>query len=114
MTREEKNRAIAEWLGGFGPVPCPEGGCESYVCRKGYHPGKSIPDFFTDEAANALLLEKMKIGSQSVLLNWGEDDDLWECSFIPYERIAAHSKDRKTAICEAALRLIEKPKEPSE
>lgn len=28
------------------------------------------------------LLEYMREHGQSVLLNWGEDDNLWECSWI--------------------------------
>ena len=89
MTNDEKNRKIAEWLG---------------FTQWSRHTGqKPVPDFYTDEEASALVLEKMPRGTIS-----RQDNGQWECSvnaFLhgPYIR---NQEDRKTAICEAALKLI--------
>lgn len=97
MTRDEKNRKIAEWLGDL----------------RGYDCQMKPLDFFTDEAANALILDKMP---QPSLIKWQHriynGRFYWACmSDINNRSTEVEDPDRKTAICEAALKLIEKPKE---
>lgn len=41
-----------------------------------------IRQLFVQEATVEQVLEWMKYNGSSVLLNWGEDDDCWECSWI--------------------------------
>jgi hypothetical protein len=101
VTREEKCRKVAEWLG--------------YVavdCRIEYHGPRCwrfndqhilrLPDFYSDEAANALVLEampehtKLMRGTQWAIEIW--NGTRW---------ITASDPDRKTAIVEACLKLIE-------
>jgi hypothetical protein len=108
--REEKDRRLAEWLGwshfkqecGFE--------CLYWI---GLPPGEKarcpVPDFYTDEAANALLLDR--------LLSEGcPPDDLptnfkwawqWVGQLIMREIQFHQNNDRKTAICEAVLKLME-------
>ena len=96
MTKDEKNRKIAEWLCAVTRCSFPE--CDGHA-----------PDFFTDEAANARVLEKIPY----VQLSYSEIQQ-WSVSWsnsIGRTRTSQHM-DRKTAICEAALRLmVEKPRE---
>jgi hypothetical protein len=100
MTREENNRKLAEWLG-WREAAVDAAGLLRFWFNKD---GRDVPsiDFYTDEAANALLLEKMpqpklvKIGD-----SWGVQPQL------RYGGDHTWNADRKTAICEAALKLIE-------
>ncbi len=49
-------------------------------------------------------LREMKEGSSSVLLNWGEEDELWECSWIVGGvRYTAHHPQPRTAILGAIV-----------
>lgn len=49
-------------------------------------------------------LREMKEGSSSVLLNWGEDDGLWECSWIVGgKRYTAHHHQPRTAVLGAVV-----------
>jgi hypothetical protein len=99
VTREEKCRKVAEWLG--------------YVavdCRIEYHGPRCwrfndqhilrLPDFYSDEAANALALEKMPDP-----MVWRESATLWGAE--ANEGLAVFDPDRKTAIVEACIRYIE-------
>ncbi len=52
-------------------------------------------------------LHEMKLGSTSVLLSWGEDDGLWECSWIVGgKRYTAHDHQPRLAVLEAVVRCI--------
>jgi hypothetical protein len=59
-------------------------------------------------------LREMKAGSQSVLLNWSEDDgEPWECSWIVGGiRYTAHHPQPRTAVLQAVVKctldLVEK------
>jgi hypothetical protein len=63
-------------------------------------------------------LREMKEGSSSVLLNWGEDDDLWECSWIVGGiRYTERHFQPRTAVLKAVVKctldLVEKvPHDP--
>lgn len=106
--REEKNRLLATWLGwryvddqstlGFQRVmnwKAPNGRFMKYP-----------PDFFTSESASAMLLEKMPFGSVCRL-----SKDLWVCRASEWSGDFKDT-DRKTAIAEAALALIDKEPRP--
>ena len=106
MTREESNRKIAEALGWkrtfylnrFHKPECAEPVRDGSCCN-----WAELPDFFTSEEANALVLEAMpKVG-----LHRNEDGSwaigiVWNnCGWLdPFA-------DRKTAICEAFLAMLE-------
>lgn len=97
MTREEKNRKIAEWIGDL----------RGYSCQM-----KPL-DFFTDEAANALALEKLCAHFPYFSITFQKERIEIEASGVVGGFAFEYEMDRKTAIAEAALKLIEKPKEPS-
>lgn len=93
MTRDEQNRKIAEWLAPNGQ----------------YGEGDdlaSIPDFFTDESASALVLEKIR----SLKLKCGVvnlSQAYYGSILLPDFDGAEHGMDRKTGVALAALKLIE-------
>jgi hypothetical protein len=100
MTRGEKNRKLAEWLGWRqvaanlwnGPPGNPFAG--------------TPPDFYTSEEASVLLLDKMP----KVALWHMETPEAmtWRChSNFDVADSWTQDADRKTAIAEAALKLIE-------
>lgn len=96
MTREEQNRKLAEWLG--WPMYDSVYGETLHDLR--------IPDFFTDEAANALLLENF---SDFTMVKRG-DKKFSVTPTVP-SGVAAEwyvHPDRKTAVCLAALAMIDK------
>ena len=130
-TKDEKNRMIAEWLGfrlavasdGDQQWHHPDCRCTSKAptdkcaCVDGCYIGDDSmpPDFYTDEAASALVLEKMlAVTDISVHMMW-RDDKFQFTVFQPNRKTQSgfdggddfKAFDRKTAIAEAALRLIE-------
>lgn len=113
-TREENNRKIAEWLGYKRQV-----GTRGYVwyhsptckgtgtsennwngCDVERH-SKFLPDFYSDESANALLLEKMPRPSLTRFV----DSGVWSClaDFLTFDE-PAENPNRKTAICSAFIK----------
>lgn len=51
-----------------------------------------------DDAEIGVRLARMQERGSSVVLTWGEDDDLWECSWITSgRRFTAHSRYPGTA-----------------
>ena len=114
MERDENNRKLAEWLGWkandsrtrWHSPECQRDETPASMCN-----GK-VPDFYTDESANALLLEKMP---QPVLQKvFSNDPDLpdgdfnWFCfNDCDGTGISVKAKDRKTAIVNAALAYIQ-------
>jgi hypothetical protein len=59
-------------------------------------------DMVNDPAMTELLLDTMKRKGQSIVLNWGEDNDCWECSWITGgRRWTAVSRKRGRAVAEA-------------
>jgi hypothetical protein len=123
MTKEEKNRKLAEWLEPLSSLPNEDDSeemqayeSEAWIAtfRLSRVTGMHVPsweprDFYTDEAANALLLDR--------LLSEGcPPDDLptnfkwawqWVGQLIMREIQFHQNNDRKTAICEAVLKLME-------
>ena len=106
--RDENNRLIARWLGwtyesgSKDEFPGWYGGPYQYC-----GPHKiNLPDFYTDEAANALLLEKM------ATIYPDEYIHLEHLKYIGWTILSCHGykgvthADRKTAIVNAALALI--------
>ncbi len=90
-TQEEKNWVIAEWLGK-----------KFYGAR-----GQEIePNFYQDEAASALILEKMPQGM--VWSYFMDGQKRWGCECDLNHTGRNWHADRKTAIAEAALLLIHK------
>ena len=68
-----------------------------------------IPYYSTEIAAAWEVVEKLK--GQSVDLNFGEDNNRWECSFIiGGERYSGYSTSAPHCICLAALKTIEMEK----
>lgn len=121
LSRAEKSRKIAESLGGFGLIPCPDGpsGCESYLCRNSKHPGKPVPDFYTSEEANALVTDKL-LSLRFALEVWPQAcDPRIIVIFRKVIGVGAGTEygrghlcaDRKTAICEAYLKWLENTSE---
>lgn len=114
MTNDEKNRAIAEWLEPHEMLPPPREPVimdnqlvslrGAWVCEMGYETG-DIPtwyprDFYRDEAANALVLEKLpEVGLH-------RDGEKWAIGLVWNQTGWKRYADRKTAICEAALAFI--------
>lgn len=112
MTKEEKNRVIAEWLepmvpplSNRRPMHCGGSPKDAWIGSADHEWEPS--DFFTDESASALILEKMPCPKVMRV-----HESLWSCSpnwpliGTPEGIIAGH-EDRKTCIAEAALKLIE-------
>lgn len=131
MTKDEKNRQIAEGLFGWkmiegyhpeidGPRSDPG---RWHLRRRWILDGKPMaceecgdfPDFHTDEAANALVLEKMPRGQVSFhpakfyLDGKLKTESHWVClpNFVDDKYLYVSNPDRKTAICEAALKFID-------
>jgi hypothetical protein len=63
------------------------------------------PDDYSDDMDYAwYVVEFMREHGQSVDLNWGEDNDLWEVSWITGgKRYTGFSKSAPLAVCRAAL-----------
>ena len=101
LTRSEKNRHIAEALG-WAVYP---DGFNGYTTQKTLHDKiEALPDFYTDEAANALVLEAMPLGmvARTVSGEWISDAD----SSAGSGTIVMRHPERKTAICEAFLTYL--------
>ena len=125
--RDENNRKLAEWLGWTYREwkEFTQDGNERF-CRWEKPIGCKLewdfnypPDFYTSEEANALLLEKMRrpllVSDWPGCEGWRVDIGVEELPRDPYFPNASGGKpigptctDRKTAICKAALALIEK------
>ena len=120
MTREESNRKIAEALGWkrtfylnrFHKPECAEPVRDGSCCN-----WAELPDFFTSEEANALVLEKARFAV--IPIGEGKDGDgsYWlvghEWMNGTVRMFATGSRkhpDRKTAICEAFLAMLEEKK----
>lgn len=118
MTKDEKNRKLAEWLG-FQIVPFL--GWHIYHRPQCKYPRQSIvteceelgcsmasPDFFASEEASALLLEKIRrplyVSDWPDCEGWRVDIGVEKHQGLP---LGPTHTDRKTAIAEAALKLIE-------
>lgn len=108
MTRDVDNQALGKWLG-FHKAAC------------GWHPENAkgcfpaFPDFYRDEAACALLLEKMR---RPLLVSDWPGCEGWRVD-IGVIKFGGKPKgptdlDRKTAICLAALKLIAEEEKPCE
>lgn len=116
--KDENNKKLAYWLGWRGFIQ--SAGVQFKVgCWLGIPPSPKhgpyvlIPDFFADESASALILEKMSAVNAYVWLEW--DINEWCVSWLPTTNedqeppTEYNNRDRKTAIAEAALRLIDTP-----
>jgi hypothetical protein len=91
---------IVEWSAGY-PV------FYERVSDKALEP-RPLPPYSTEMGAAWVLAEWMKEHGSSFLLNWGEDDGLWECSWITGgERYTGLSQYPALAICRAALAAME-------
>lgn len=125
MTRDEQNRAnerIANWLEPMSSLPNEDDSEEMQAYesdawiatfRLSQETGMHVPswqprDFFTDESANALVLEKMPAAE---LYKHPPDHEAseagWRCRPDWGLDFAVYHTDRKTAIALAALMLIE-------
>ncbi len=125
LTKDEKNRIIAEWL---EPKPVSKG---TATCRgdlsvaggawqwSGQNYSRPNPagfweprDFYTSEDASAVILEKMSATNAYVWLEW--DINEWCVTWLPttsedQDPPTEYShRDRKAAIADAALALIQK------
>jgi hypothetical protein len=68
-----------------------------------------VPRWASDEQANWRLIEWMKARGSSLTLNWGEDNNLWEVSWISSgNRLCGFHTDLKLAVCICALAAAEK------
>lgn len=107
MTRDEKNRFIAEALGWKGiivsaGVSFKEGtllGLDPSEKHGPYHP---LPDFYTSEEANALVLEAMKPVSVHLYKSFTQVRKN-EIEDKPNYGPLSQDNDRKAAICEAFI-----------
>ncbi len=111
-TREEQNRKLAEWLGWVRHEKCPAGQTEGpcWIFHRGDHSEHigRLPDFFTSEEANALLLEKMRPVSVILYSSFTQIRKPDIDGKLLYEPLC-QDPDRKTAVCLAALALIQDP-----
>jgi hypothetical protein len=122
--RIENNKKVAEWLGfrydqeGDENHPAqwhhPTCQCKAKEpdelcacvegCYWGDDAGGQPPDFYSEETANAMVLEKMPCPTLM------RTTDRWICDANAADHLADTCRsdlDRKTAICEAAVKLIE-------
>lgn len=106
MTKEEKNRVLAEWVGftNFHGPPDWRG----WICDGSDGHVVPLPDFYLSESASAMLLEKMP--EPNLWLESSKDEPrLWACHADisgPDTSGYAHDPDRKTAIANSALSYI--------
>jgi hypothetical protein len=121
VTRDEQNRALAEWL-----TPDPQGSDpdgwnatwrNEYFAESGWQ--YSPVDFFADESASALLLDRLASLNAMDEIRYGPEEMEIALMVVGkdgvdelkpkhgYERIMIAHQDRKTAIALAALVLIE-------
>ena len=112
MTREEENRKLARWLGWstFPSKVDSEVWCERRLENDNVTTFP-LPDFRTDEAANAMLLEKMPLPVLRRLHTLGQTlKQEWSCTpdCTPLRPIYENASDRKTAIVLAALALCQR------
>lgn len=113
LDRAENNRRLAEWVG-WKYIPLDwdsDGRITGPVGRwrdLDGHPRLDPPDFYESEAANAMLLEKMP--PLTTLWSYGPQA-YWVVGDSPFNGdhrgVLAKHTDRKTAICNAALALLE-------
>jgi hypothetical protein len=69
--------------------------------------GNGPDDYSEDMRAAWEVAEYMRAHGQSFDLNWGEDNNLWECSWITSgKRYSGFSKSATLAICHAALAAV--------
>lgn len=67
-----------------------------------------VPHYSSDLAAAFHVVERMREIASSVLLNWAEDNNLWEVSWITGgKRYSSWDKSLFRAICRAALAACE-------
>lgn len=111
MTKEEKNRLIAEWLG------IKLTGKEKVYGSRGewywQEWTKQPPDFYLSEEASAMVLEKLAEVAGTVELirfdKWGVNPPRWSCG-APRTQSGekdVRGPDRKTCIAEAAIVYIQ-------
>lgn len=99
--RENICRRIAEWLGWkhFKQESALE--CLMWVgVRPGERVREYVPDYYTNEAANAMILESLPM---PLIMRM---PDGWNCQAHTDTELIKDS-DRKTAIVEAAIKYIE-------
>lgn len=102
MTKDEKNRKIAEWLGWT------QGSDGLWIPPHDDHYNEPLPDFFTDESASALVLEKL-LQIEGLALHMMIRDGRLQFTVFRDDMGTEYKTDRKTAIAEAALKLIDTP-----
>ena len=117
MTREEKNRKLAEWLEPE-PTTLPDPKCwtQRLVDLKYGIMGEWQPrNFFTDESANALLRSRLAREAKvlRIIITQSGYTTIIAGSETAPDAAYEHS-DYMTAIGETCIKWIEKPKEPSE
>ena len=110
---DSENEKIAGWLGWTRSLRSiestePNSVVEVWQDSKGQWIPNGMPDFFTDEAANAMVLEKMR---HSLLVSDWPGCKGWRVDLgVQYQNgppIAPTHMDRKTAVVLACLALIE-------
>ena len=108
--RDENNRKLAKWL---GFVACDEYEFWWKCNQLGFHGPINLPDFYNDEAANALLLDALiekgvslrftPLAAASPIKSGLVLDAIINFNELLY---SSNYVDRKTAIVNAALALI--------
>jgi hypothetical protein len=115
MTREEKNRKLAEWLGwteirlmkGCSRIPSGFAGIPPRMKESDW-----LPDFYSDEAANALARNRLAQESKvlRIIITQSGYTTVIAGSETAPDAAYEHS-DYMTAIGETCIKWIEKPKE---
>lgn len=104
MERDEKCRLIGKWLGIIDIQECT---CRKFLTGRWPDGHCGHLNFFTDESANALVLEKMRrpllVSDWPGCEGWRVDIGVEHHNGPP---IGPTCQDRKAAIAEAALKLI--------
>lgn len=109
LTREEKNRKLSEWLGWTQFRVARNGQVFGVPPTGQYISDRRIPNFYAEEEANALLLDKFPEPEL-----WLEDG-LWYCQpnymqdgpDTNAHYILSCDVNRKNCVAEAAFKLIE-------
>lgn len=93
MTREEKNRKLAEWLGIIKPLDA--------IAQR------HIPDFYASEGASAMIRRKMRETHPYMVLHREDGREIVRFVRNAWPIITANGETELEAIAEAALSWME-------
>lgn len=119
MTREEANRKLREWLGWQFDAETDtwhDPKCsvwkQGMPCIVDCGDEEDLPDFYADEAANAMLRDRANLRTEPTWCGFGEyRRNGWQATPMnedgPDYRLTGHGLTAMEANCNAAMKLIE-------